>query len=175
MDTGLSTLLVVIIVSIGLGLAGGYLYARKQRRRSPSNHFETSLGFNYLVSNELDRALEAFSRVAGSDANAVDVRIVLGNLHREKGQTESAIGLHKSLLDRSDLTPRERALVLFCLALDFKRLIRLVVLGDGAPVSGEHNEQNNHHYSQGQTESHSGSSCHGTNRSASLLTTSRKP
>lgn len=78
------------------------------------------MGFNYLVSNEPDRALQAFTRVAEAEPDAVDVFVVLGNLYREKGQTERAIHMHRELLERRDLTPRERALVLYCLALDFK-------------------------------------------------------
>ncbi len=115
--------LLVLGIALLAGIGGGALGVLLARRRRPASRdpFEASLGFNYLVSNELDRALEAFSRVASADPEAVDVRIVLGNLHREKGQVERAVQIHRGVLSRTNLKPRERALVLFCLALDFKK------------------------------------------------------
>jgi len=111
-----------VLLALGFGVGGGWALAswRRWKRLRARDPFEVSLGFNYLVSNETDRALQAFSHVAESDPEAVDVFVVLGNLYREKGQTERAINIHRDLLSRPILLPRERALVLFCLALDFK-------------------------------------------------------
>lgn len=122
-----TSLLLVALVALALGGIGGYLAARSRRRRSSfatgtvTGSLEVSLGFNYLASNELDRALEVFSRMASSEAGATDVLIVLGNLHREKGQVDRAIHIHREILGRGDLQPRERTLALLCLGLDFKQ------------------------------------------------------
>jgi lipopolysaccharide biosynthesis regulator YciM len=123
-STMLLVALLTLALGIGLGVGVAQLLARRRRRRtrSPGSYpFEAALGFNYLVSNELDRALSAFARVASADPDAVDVLMVLGNLYREKGQVERAVKMHRELLARGDLTPRERTLALFCLALDFKK------------------------------------------------------
>src|SRR5574342_935464 len=47
--------------------------------------------------------------------------MILGNLHREKGQVGKAITVHQALLQRSKLTRMEHAYVLLCLGLDYKR------------------------------------------------------
>ena len=46
-----------------------------------------------------------------------EIRLILGNLYREKGQVGRAINVHQSLLQRPDLTTLEHAYVLLCLAL----------------------------------------------------------
>ena len=50
---------VVLLVALGVGI-GFYVWRpRGPRRRRTRDPFEASLGFNYLVSNEPDRALHA--------------------------------------------------------------------------------------------------------------------
>ena len=90
---------------------------RRKARESP--HY--ILGLNFLVSNQIDLAVEELSRAAMLDADALEIHMILGNLYREKGQVGRAITLHQSLLQRPKLTKLERAYVLLCLGLDFKR------------------------------------------------------
>ena len=47
--------------------------------------------------------------------------MILGNLYREKGLVGRAITLHQDLLQRPKLTKLERAYILLCLGLDYKR------------------------------------------------------
>jgi lipopolysaccharide biosynthesis regulator YciM len=47
--------------------------------------------------------------------------MILGNLHRDKGQVGRAITIHQALLQRPKLTHLEHAYVLLCLGLDYKR------------------------------------------------------
>src|SRR5437870_4185862 len=102
-------LLAAAAALLGLGFALGRVHAR---RRPPGprgegaegDPFEASLGFNYLLANEVDRAIEVFSHAASGQRPApVDLLIVLGNLHRGKGQVEKAIEVHRSLLERPGL------------------------------------------------------------------------
>jgi lipopolysaccharide biosynthesis regulator YciM len=79
------------------------------------------IGLNFLVSNQIDLAIEELSQAAGTDADALEIQMSLGNLYREKGQVGRAIHVHQALLQRPRLTPLEHAHVLLCLGLDFRR------------------------------------------------------
>ena len=98
-------------------LRGGQWIDRRRARQSP--HY--ILGLNFLVSNQIDLAIEELTRAASLDADALEVYMILGNLHREKGQVGKAIHVHQSLLQRPSLTRIEHAYVMLCLGLDYKR------------------------------------------------------
>ena len=120
--------LVVPLLTLLIGLAAGKAWERyklqdgrwiDRRRARESPHY--ILGLNFLVSNQLDLAIEELTKAAGLDADALEIHLILGNLYREKGQVSKAIQLHQNLLQRPSLTKLEHAYVLFCLGLDFKR------------------------------------------------------
>jgi len=90
-----------------------------RRRARESRHY--ILGLNFLVSNQIDLAIEELSRAASVDPDALEVHMILGNLYREKGQVGKAITVHQSLLQRPRLNRVEHAHVLLCLGLDYKR------------------------------------------------------
>src|SRR5436190_2735364 len=98
-------------------LRGGTWIDRRRARQSP--HY--ILGLNFLVSNQIDLAIEELTRAASVDEDALEVHMILGNLYREKGQVGRAITLHQGLLQRSNLSKIEHAYVLLCLGLDYKR------------------------------------------------------
>jgi lipopolysaccharide biosynthesis regulator YciM len=98
-------------------LRGGTWIDRRRARESP--HY--ILGLNFLVSNQIDLAIEELSHAASLDADALEVHMILGNLYREKGQVGKAITVHQSLLQRARLSRIEHAYVLLCLGLDYKR------------------------------------------------------
>lgn len=116
--------LVALLAGLAIGkawerykLSGGRWIDRRRARESP--HY--ILGLNFLVSNQIDLAIEELSRAASLDDDALEVHMILGNLYREKGQVGKAITVHQSLLQRSKLTRIEHAYVLLCLGLDYKR------------------------------------------------------
>ncbi|HXD74245.1 MAG TPA: tetratricopeptide repeat protein, partial [Vicinamibacterales bacterium] len=90
---------------------------RRRARQSP--HY--ILGLNFLVSNQIDLAIEELARAASLDADALEVHMILGNLYREKGQVGKAITVHQALLQRPNLNKLEHAYVLLCIGLDYKR------------------------------------------------------
>ena len=79
------------------------------------------LGLNFLVSNQIDLAIEELSQAARVDSDALEIHLILGNVHRERGQVARAIQVHQALLQRPKLTKVEHAYILLCLGLDFKR------------------------------------------------------
>ena len=120
--------LLAVLVALLLGLAVGKAWERyklrdgrwiDRRKARESPHY--ILGLNFLVSNQLDLAIEELTKAAGLDVAALEIHLILGNLYREKGQVSKAIQIHQSLLRRSRLTTLEHAHVMLCLGLDFKR------------------------------------------------------
>ncbi len=98
-------------------LVDGRIVDRRRGRESP--HY--LLGLNFLVSNQIDLAIDELTKAAALYGDALEVQVMLGNLYREKGQVGRAIGIHQTLLQRPKLRKLEQAHVLLCLGLDFKR------------------------------------------------------
>ena len=96
--------LVALLVGLTVGKAweryklrgGTWIYCRRARQ---SPHY--ILGLNFLVANQIDLAIDALTRAASVDPDALEVHMILGNLYREKGQVGKAITAHQSLLQRA--------------------------------------------------------------------------
>jgi lipopolysaccharide biosynthesis regulator YciM len=121
------TPLLVGLVALLIGLAAGKAHERyklrdgrwiDRRRLGGSHHY--ILGLNFLVSNQVDVAIEELLKAA-SDSDALEIHLILGNLYREKGQVSRAITLHQALLQRPRLSKLQHAYVLLCLGLDYMR------------------------------------------------------
>jgi lipopolysaccharide biosynthesis regulator YciM len=117
-----------VLVAMLIGLAAGKAWERyklvegrwtDRRRMRQSPHF--ILGLNHLVAGQVDLAIAELEKAAAIDANAIELRLVLGNLYREKGQVGRAIQEHQALLQRPRLNRIEHANVLVCLGLDYRR------------------------------------------------------
>ncbi len=115
------------LVALLAGLAVGKAWERyklqdgrwiDRRRARESPHY--MLGLNFLVGGQIDPAIAELTRAAESAGDALEIRLILGNLYREKGQVGRAIQEHQALLQRPDLRKLEHANVLLCLGLDYK-------------------------------------------------------
>src|SRR5687767_3116377 len=122
-----STALLLGLLALLIGLFVGKAWERyklqdgvwtDRRRARESPHY--MLGLNFLVANQIDRAIEELSRAADVAGDPLEIRLILGNLYREKGQVGRAIQEHQSLLQRPSLRKLEHANVLLCLGLDYK-------------------------------------------------------
>lgn len=120
--------LFVFLVTLLGGLAAGKAWERyklvegrwiDRRRVRQSPHF--ILGLNYLVAGQVDLAIESLEKASSLDPGAFELRLVLGNLYREKGQVGRSIQEHQTLLQRPRLNKIEQANVLLCLGLDYRR------------------------------------------------------
>jgi len=118
--------LVALLAGLTIGKAweryklrdGTWIDRRRVRVRESPHYI---LGLNFLVTNQIDLAIEELTHAASLDANALEVHMILGNLYREKGQVGKAITIHQMLLQRQKLSRIEHAYVLLCLGLDYKR------------------------------------------------------
>ncbi len=119
---------IAALLALLAGLAIGKAWERYKlrdgkwidRRRARDSHHYV-LGLNFLVSGQIDLAIEELSQAARVDAEALEIHLILGNVYRERGQVARAIQVHQALLQRSKLTRVEHAYVLLCLGLDYKR------------------------------------------------------
>jgi lipopolysaccharide biosynthesis regulator YciM len=117
-------ILVALLAGIGIGkgwerykLRDGRLVDRRRLRESP--HYLN--GLNCLIAGQIDHAIEEFTKAAGAAREAFELPILLGNLHREKGQVGRAIQIHQQLLQRPRLARFEQCAVLLSLGLDYKQ------------------------------------------------------
>lgn len=115
--------LVALLVGLAVGkawerykLQDGVWIDRRRARESP--HY--MLGLNFLVSNQIDQAIEELSKAAEAAGDPLEIHLILGNLYREKGQVGRAIQAHQALLQRPKLRRLEHANVLLCLGLDYR-------------------------------------------------------
>ncbi len=116
------------LIALLIGLTVGKAWERYKlragrlidRRRVPESlHY--IVGLNFLVTNQIDLAIDELTKAAENLGDALEIHLLLGSLYREKGQVARAINIHQSLLQRPRLTRLEQAHILLCLGLDFKR------------------------------------------------------
>ena len=122
-----SSVLLVGLLALLAGLAVGKAWERyklkdgvwiDRRRARESPHY--MLGLNFLVANQIDQAIDELSKAAQGAGDPLEIRLILGNLYREKGQVGRAIQEHQGLLQRPRLRKLEHANVLLCLGLDYR-------------------------------------------------------
>ncbi len=120
-------LLLVALVALLVGIAAGKAHERyklrdgrliDRRRMLESPHYLQAL--NFLVAGQLDLAIEGLQRAMQLQPDSLEMRMMLGNLLREKGQVGRAIQEHQALLQRPKLRRLEQANVLLCLGLDYR-------------------------------------------------------
>ena len=116
--------LVALLVGLAAGkawerykLRDGVLIDRRRLRDAP--HYLQAL--NYLVADQIDLAIEELTAAARYYPDSLEIRMMLGNLYRQKGQVGRAIQEHQALLQRPKLRRLEHANVLLCLGLDYRR------------------------------------------------------
>jgi lipopolysaccharide biosynthesis regulator YciM len=119
----LAAVLMALLAGIVVGkawerykLRDGRWIDRRRLRETP--HY--MLGLNFLTENQVDQAIDELTQATSTDADALEIQMILGNLYRQKGQVGRAITVHQTLLQRPNLTKLEHAYVLLCLGLDYR-------------------------------------------------------
>src|SRR5690349_275330 len=95
--------LVALLAGLGIGkawerykLRDGRWVDRRRLRETP--HY--MLGLNFLVDNQIDQAIDELTQATGSNGDALEIQMILGNLYRQKGQVSRAIHVHQSPLQK---------------------------------------------------------------------------
>lgn len=111
------------LLAFPLFFALGWMAARidirhlvREARTLPRSYLT---GLNYLVSEQPDRAIDAFVEAARVDPEIVELRFALGGLFRRRGEIDRAIRMHQELVDREDLAEDLRVRALSDLGQDF--------------------------------------------------------
>ncbi len=111
------------------GLSGGKKEEKAQPPSSPTpgktadqqllhSYFK---GLNYVLSNDTDRAVAEFIKVAQVNSATSEIYLALGQLFRKTGEVERAIRIHRNLLLRSSLPDSTRLQTIFEIGLDYKQ------------------------------------------------------
>ena len=82
----------------------------------PAAYFK---GLNFLITNQHDKAIEAFSEAVQANTESLELHFALGSLFRRRGEVDRAIHLHLNLLQKKELEPQQRMAVSAELAQDY--------------------------------------------------------
>ena len=111
--------LLALPVFFGLGWVAARIDLRallKESRALPRSYFD---GLNFLLDEKPDQAVEAFIEAARVDPETVEIHFALGNLFRRRGETDRAIRVHQSLVERDGLSGEQRLFALSELGQDY--------------------------------------------------------
>jgi lipopolysaccharide biosynthesis regulator YciM len=99
------------------GWVAGKRHLRAQHKLPLSRDYYR--GLNYLLNEQPDKAMDAFTKMLDVSPDSVETTLALGSLFRRKGEVERAIGIHQGLIDRPNLTLDQRGLSLLELGQDY--------------------------------------------------------
>ncbi len=103
----------------------GWMAARLDKRSDASAHGQLPAsyfkGVNFLLSEQPDKAIDAFLEVASIDTHTVELHFALANLFRKKGEIDRAIRVHQFLTTREQISPVDREKATYELGVDFLR------------------------------------------------------
>ena len=70
----------------------------------PAAYFK---GLNFLITNQQDKAIEAFTEAVQANTDSLELHFALGSLFRKRGEVDRAIHLHLNLLEKKELEPQQ--------------------------------------------------------------------
>lgn len=82
----------------------------------PAAYFK---GLNFLITDQHDKAIEAFVEAVEANADSLELHFALGSLFRRRGEVDRAIHLHLNLLERQELPEPQKMAVMAELAQDY--------------------------------------------------------
>ena len=82
----------------------------------PAAYFK---GLNFLIKDQHDKAIEAFTEAVQANAESLELHFALGSLFRRSGEVDRAINLHLSLLGRKELPAPQSEAIKAELAQDY--------------------------------------------------------
>ncbi len=111
--------LLVLPLFFALGWAAARIDIRhllSESRSLPGSYFK---GLNFLLNEQPDKAIEAFTEAVKVDPQTIELHFALGSLFRRRGEVERAIRMHQNLVARPDLGKEQKTLALYELAQDY--------------------------------------------------------
>ncbi len=125
MDFNVVAVLVTVTI-LGGGL--GYFLARRKARKEsllqptnpPKDYTVFLKGIQYILANDTDQAIEAFSKAVQINSETIETYVAWGNLFRVKGEIDRAIRIRQSILLRERVDAETKLQALFDMAMDYK-------------------------------------------------------
>ena len=112
----LSSLLLVLLVAC----LAYYLGSRNKHKLNNGDINQRYLkGFNFLLNNQSDKALEVFIEALEVDSDTVELHLALGGLFRRQGQISRATRVHQNIIARPDLSEAHHFQAIYELAKDY--------------------------------------------------------
>lgn len=118
-------LLLGVAVSFLLGaVVGRFLLGRREKRlKSLAREGDRAFlnGIRYILANDPDQAIEAFTRSVQVNSDTIETYVALGNLYRSKGEIDRAIRIRQSIILRPNLGEEIKLRALLDLGLDYRK------------------------------------------------------
>jgi len=114
------------MISLLIGwIFGRWTRPRKKDKKQASTVTQYSesyaRGLNFLLTDQSDKAINAFTELVAVDRDTVEIHVTLGNLFRSNGEVDRAIKIHQNLLARPNLTRPQRNMAIAELASDYMK------------------------------------------------------
>lgn len=113
--------LLALPVAFALGWIGSRLDVRQWQREQRDARRAYDKGLNLLLSEQHDKAIDAFIAAVQRDPESFDLHFALGSMFRRRGEYERAVRVHQYLLGRADLPKAERHRAQHALAQDYMK------------------------------------------------------
>lgn len=103
----------------------GWVTATRYHAKNAAAHRSDELepgyyeGLNYVLNEQPDKAIDVFLRMLETEDDTAELHLAVGALFRRRGETERAIRIHQSLVNRPRLDRSHRDLALLELGRDF--------------------------------------------------------
>lgn len=78
-------------------------------------------GIQYILSNDRDLAIEAFTQSVQVNSDTIETYVALGNLYRSKGDIDRAIRIRQTIILRPNIDESIKLRALFDLGLDYRK------------------------------------------------------
>jgi len=118
-------LLLGIIIALGIGVIIGRWVRRARAKKDGSTVSKGDKaffkGFQYILSNDRDQAIEEFTKSVQVNSDTVETYVALGNLYRSRGDIDRAIRIRQSIILRPNIDEQIRLRALFDLGLDYRK------------------------------------------------------
>lgn len=118
-------LLLGIIIAFGIGVIIGRWVRRGGAKKDGSKVSKGDKaffkGFQYILSNDRDQAIEEFTKSVQVNSDTVETYMALGNLYRSRGDIDRAIRIRQSIILRPNIDEQIRLRALFDLGLDYRK------------------------------------------------------
>lgn len=113
---------IALMLVLTLAVASGWLLARWQQRRKPSESgSKLPSGINYLIDEVPDSAINAFLSALDVNSDTLETHLALASIHRRRGEVDRAILIHENLMNREGLSDVQRQYAQLELANDYYR------------------------------------------------------